>query len=394
MKNKHEDIDLKFIGSKYRDKEEYMNILEEYDDLMIDKLKFLNEMYTAESTLYAMWRIYKSKIHKFELMYKKDLGYFSDDECHAVVESAFNSGLTTQKTVATFINNYRAWSSINSNVQNQNKIKVIARKNIDTARKLLKRQIIDLDTFYNIIYELEDKTTVDYLAICVLARYGIIGKEHSWAINLKYRDIDFKNKIVKIYNPNTGMLITKLPVDERFLQYMSRVFKKQSESIYMDKDSYVLINVGKNKRKQLAKSGMNNRYYIINEYLGEKRFNSTDLKKSRVMDLLLYTRKMGRIATDDIRNVCQILYAREVTLGYLAQIREMYYNITGEKVLNPMNTNINKMLEKDDSIDPYKNAKEFIGFKYNSEYFNFSEPSNIKLTLHEQINTDELEIEE
>ena len=52
----------------------------------------------------------------------------------------------------------------------------------------------------------------------ILARYGIIGNPYDIAINLKFSNIDMKNKI--IYVIRDGEILSKIPIDNVFIKWI------------------------------------------------------------------------------------------------------------------------------------------------------------------------------
>lgn len=385
--------DFAFIGKSYRDEKEKEEILETYDEFMLTKLDFLNYMYKAESTLLALWRMYKKNIHPHEVMREKDLAFFTEFEAKAVIEQNFYKSKGTQDTIQTFVNTYLNWSSAVANVHRNNIVQIKYKKDKNTQRRLLRKSLIDLDNFYNILYSSDNKIKLTYTIPLLFFRYGIIGKEASWATNLRYRDVDFTNKKVNIVDEETGELISELPVDDRFLSYISRAY---FEADYPTEDAYIMSSLRKGDKAfvKFLPTGVYNKIKVFCTTLGIKRMSPTDLKKSRQLDLMIEVRiRNNCIYGNDIKNIADMLFAREYSQTVLTNMKKLYELATDERPLSEDFTTINAYkLDVMKETNVIENAEELIGFNYNKEYFNFNENSAESLKSYspqEKLNTED-----
>ncbi|WP_195618867.1 hypothetical protein [Clostridium paraputrificum] len=374
--------DLEFVGKPYKKEEERKEILKSCDALMKTKLTYLNIAYKAESTQYTFWRLYIKHIHKVEILFGKDLAYFKDDELETLINKCFNLSEGTRNAMTTFINSYLSWSSTVSNSRISG-TKIQSNTNNHTNRRLLKKNLIGLDSFYSMLEEAEktevkkdkdsDVIQLHLILPILLFRYGIIGDKASWAINVKYRDVDFDNKCVNIVDENTGELTTSIPIDDRFLKYIDDAYNKKAEQGSVSDDDFILTSAKGNK--PLLSTGVYNKVKVFCNALDIDRISPTDLKKSRQLDLMMYCRlKKEALFTSDVQKIAKTLYGDNFSYTLLFNMKKLYTTVTGEEVFTDNrieynNINIKNVINN----DIVRLAKDSIGFDYNEQYFNFNE---------------------
>lgn len=160
MKNKY------FIGQDYKTNKEKNDILATYDDLQKAKIEFLNNMYDNENTLKNFCSIYKTHIHSYEELLGKDAMFFKE------------------------------------------------------LSNVLINKVLGLGEFYNLMVNIETRSTIENAILLLLARYGIIGKTLMEMTSLKWEDIDYEKKRVRIHQ--SGKAPRYLDVDDRFLGWIDK----------------------------------------------------------------------------------------------------------------------------------------------------------------------------
>ena len=85
---------------------------------------------------------------------------------------------------------------------------------------------MSLDEIYDIVSYAYAKGKLKYALPMLLARYGINGEELLWMRNLKFSHIDFENKVVNIFNVETGEEhIYKYDKSRRTIRFTYKLFR-------------------------------------------------------------------------------------------------------------------------------------------------------------------------
>lgn len=184
---------------------------------------------------------------------------------------------------------------------NLNPCEGLKSKNFNTNVDALKNKIIGLDKFWDMIDEMLAKDChVQLVLPLVLSRYGIYGKNAWDLLNLKYSQINEKEKIVTLYYED-GNFKTSILVDEKFINIIN---KSKIENV------------------------VNSIYRGI--YLAIIKFNN--LVKSRKLDFLLNIRSKRRINTEDVLNTIRLFEPKMSKGSYHSLVKDIEI-LTGEKVL-------------------------------------------------------------
>lgn len=184
---------------------------------------------------------------------------------------------------------------------NLNPCEGLKSKNFNTNVDALKNKIIGLDKFWDMIDEMLAKDChVQLVLPLVLSRYGIYVKNAWDLLNLKYSQINEKEKIVTLYYED-GNFKTSILVDEKFINIIN---KSKIENV------------------------VNSIYRGI--YLAIIKFNN--LVKSRKLDFLLNIRSKRRINTEDVLNTIRLFEPKMSKGSYHSLVKDIEI-LTGEKVL-------------------------------------------------------------
>lgn len=319
LKLNYDEIDLgtegnqKLIEKLYNEK--VQEICNNYTDYQKMKIEYLNSIYVDDEigtkTKNDYWSLYVNNIHYIEEFKKKDLIEFSGREISDLMGMLVTDSVATKSNIWTFINQYCLWC-INRGVKDRNG-RVIYENPCDgldradmvrVNPKLLMnkyRTVKDIDIILKSIIEHID---YQFAMVIILARYGILGKECSYMINLKIEDVDIDNKNVYIYN-EWGDLETIFPIDDIFIEYFKKSIAckrvpvvnssnwkelEASEYVLKRNDKYVMNT---SKIKQILR-------YVINMVSENKknfseedqkrynldRFSAKDLERCRKFDLI------------------------------------------------------------------------------------------------------------
>lgn len=324
---------MKFVGKKYKNEQEKQMILNSYDDFQREKLIFLNNLYSNENTLLTMWRVYDRYIHIFEFYAKEDLKYFDLRQVKNIFSCLFIYSDDTIRTIYTFVKLYFEYNFGKAEIFYNPMELVDINIYLERTKNSKKNKVYSLDYIYNLVDNTKRYSKFSNVIPLLLIRYGVKGTKMSWLINLKWTDIDFKNKQINIFDRSTGNKITSLPVDNRLLEVLS-----QYRSYLTDKDilsDYVLTSKSGN---QVSTTGIHSRNKYLTEDLskyidGFRRISTNDLLKSRQIELLLKIRSKRMLSTYDVQRVSEVLNGK-IEDQYVQRLKRLYKAITDEKVLS------------------------------------------------------------
>lgn len=299
LKLEYKNIDLgrletqKLIEELYNERVE--EICNNYTNYQKMKIEYLNSIYVDDEigtkTKNDYWSLYVNNIHYIEEFKKKDLIEFSSREISDLMGMLVTDSVATKSNIWTFINQYCLWC-INRGAKDRNGRVIYDNPcdGLDRADmvkvnpKLLVskyRTVRDIDV---ILKSVIDHIDYQFAMVVILARYGILGKECSYMLNLKVEDVDIDSKNVFIHN-EYGDLETVFPIDNIFIEYFkksiacskvpsinSNNWKELESSEYVLKrmDNYVMNTT---KVKQILK------YVIDRVNEGKKQFTEEDQKR-------------------------------------------------------------------------------------------------------------------
>lgn len=312
----------------------YESFIKEYhekNETKSNKIKFLNELYEIEGTVKNMWSIYINHIAKHEIELEKDIMFFNNLEVDEVIANRFMYTPATKSGILNFISKYKDWGVSKKLILN-NAVKAIDRKSATKSMsKVLMNKVWGLGEFYNLMIEIEKKSTLGNAIPLLLARYGIIGKELMEMRQLKWEDINFEKKEVTIHESGKSPRI--IEVDDRFVEWIEKYKDEVDDS--EDDFGYVLK---KSKRSNdgdliIGRHTIDSKIYrACKDAVIEPRISITDLLKSRYMDYLLEIRKERRLSVDDFQWV-QLNFKGSVSSQITYSMMEFYESLTKDKIV-------------------------------------------------------------
>lgn len=365
-------LNYKFIGESYKhqlSEDERKSIIKSYDKYKLNKIQMLNEKYKNKKTQITYFTIYQTNIHYLEVEKKKDLMYFTSDEIESLLNSLVLSYNTVKQNILSFMKMYFAWG-MSHNYITKNPCYQIQINNVKENNKmLLEDKVFGKSKFYNILKEMEEHTKLPNIIPLLLARYGIIGVNLDKMINLKWEDIDMKNKIVFIKDENDN-LICDLPVDDKFIEYINKA-KLYEETPSMegrnlvryDDFGYVLKKRFKEgdvdeDRKTVKYATIFNRVNIACKSIDEKRISFKKLLLSRQLEILLEMRRHGRLHQSDFEYVITLFnFNEDISLTNKAfQLKKRWIDLTGDKVVTQRKDTRN--LEEENNEQVYQEIRD------------------------------------
>ena len=360
-----------FVGKEYTTLKEKKDILDKYDKLYEGKLDFLNELYDNENTLKRLWSTYIRHIYKRELQLEKDVMFFNDNEIDELISSRYKYSQSTKDGILFFIKTYQSWGMGRGDIKTKSTEDIDKTKITKMSKKILNSKVWGLGEFYNLLIDIERKSTFAGGIAFLLIRYGIAGKELINARQLRWEHIDYENKHVKIVENDKVVRI--IDVDDRFLQWLDK-YKYEQYPAGIE-EGYIL-ETGKGEKKAISGSIIENyatilsRTYRISKDLKIPRISFGDLLKSRYIDMFLEIRATRKLTTDDITWVLMNFYDN-VTDSKISKVKIEYETLTNDEVIrknkfgNPMKTTKDenpkefvKRLRREISFEEFINNEE------------------------------------
>ena len=329
-----EKLKKEFIGEPYETEKDKEHILKKYDIYEINKLEYLNSMYDNISSLSTIWSIYRSFVHPIEKIKQKDLMHFSSEEIEGIVATLISYSEDMKRGLMSFIVQYCKYCYSKGLIVINPTDTINKREIVKANKKAQHKKFMNLDEVYDIVSYAYAKGKLKYALPMLLARYGINGEELLWMRNLKFSHIDFENKVVNIFDVETGELIIKIPVDDRFLFWMKKARDEQEK----DKKYSEYVFYSKRDDKMMTKDGIHTRNNYLTTIIKEKdkffiRLSFQDLFKSREFELLLKIRAKRKINIMDCEIVSEALKG-ETTKEITLRLKKLWINLTNDKLIS------------------------------------------------------------
>lgn len=323
-----------FVGKEYDTLQQKDDIFNRYDKRQQDKLIFLNDLYNNVNTFKSMWSIYNNHIHNYEEELGKDAMFFSNLEVDDLLVRKFQYSKANRQHIYNFIKIYKDWGLSKGYIQ-KNTLETLKMEEVTkSSKKVVVNKLWGLGDFYNLLISIEQKYNLASCIPLLLARYGLFGKELIELRQLRWEDVDYEKKQVRIVSKFSSNRV--IDVDDRFIQWIDKYKNANNED---EKDyGYVLKKPARNKKGDEEDSLMISRHTIDtrirNACLEVKvdRIALGDLVKARYMDYLLYIRKERKISYDDIDWI-QLNFREEVSRTISVDMIKLYEIITGDTIV-------------------------------------------------------------
>lgn len=294
-----------------------------FDRFQKNKLNYLNEVYDNKKTQEVYWGVFQRFVHYQEVNKNKDLYLFNGLEIEELLMSVPTSSIRTKRSAWTAIYKYMSWATERGyNTTGINPCKEIKIEDILKINKnALSKKIYSKDEIYEIANKsyIKGSLSQEILAI-LLPRYGILGKESSWLVNLKWEDIDCKNKKIYIKNDDGDTIVT-LDIDDKLLDWIDKAKKEDGyevlgkagaeRKITFYDNGYVFKTTRKENEK-ISKMILYNYVKKVCENVGLDRISLGDLVKSMKFELLDNIKgKKGSLDVEDFKNVSNLFNPNE-----------------------------------------------------------------------------------
>ena len=313
---------MEFIGTNYNSEEEKNKILETYDEFTMNKLAFLNDVYSNSNTQLAYFIYYRNFFHDEEVLKNKDLMYFTTQEIKELLMSLITVKSASKGSFMSFVNSYLNYcikrGFINTNQSSSINVKDIKKPNA----KVVSMELINLNKFYNLVEEVYAKQNYNRIILPVLfARYGILGEGCEDIMNLTFENVDHHNKLVRIKKNGDVIL---LPIDENFIKWVYKASENDTGVILLSNRNEVIT----------SRHTIYNMFYRFFSVLERPRISAKVLRENRKLDLLGDIRKERDVTIKDIEMVESLIsYDNDNNsrTGIL-KLRDLYEAVFGENV--------------------------------------------------------------
>ena len=311
--------------------------------------EYIDSNFGPISSKITVYNLYKNNILKNEIKQSRFIYDFTSYEISDIIDRV--STYSRKKSnlfslVLNYINYCIDCGYTDKNVLSDFDIKSA----YPIGRRFAKVCYMSLDSFWKGIDGLL-KLGFDYqsLIIYVMARYGITGEKLYYMRNAKESDINYEENYISVTNDNKTL---NIPIDSDFTTFINNSEKECSFSSYYMNNGYLLKTVPKTRNKleavtytfilsklarlpktKVLNSPLDAKYiYSINLERGLIKSTTGRLSKSRILDIMLSKRRDGKLNTKDIMDVL-LMFEFKMSDGAYTLIKEIYEDITGEKIL-------------------------------------------------------------
>lgn len=269
-----------------------------FDKYQKHKIEYLNEVYDNRRTQEVYWGIFQRFVNYQEVNKKKDLFLFNSEEIEEILKSIPTTSIRTKRAAWTGIYKYLDWAIKRGyNFTGINPCKDIRIEDILKVNKnALAKKVYTLKEVYNIAIEAENKgSQYQEILALLLPRYGVLGKESNWLVNLRWEDIDRENKVIYIINRKTGELESELDIDNDLINWIDKAKEEKGYTvagknggerpmIFYDR-GYVFKTTKKDK-DTVNKMVLYSYLARVCVNAGVDKISTSDLVRSRKVDLL------------------------------------------------------------------------------------------------------------
>lgn len=293
---------MEFIGTNYNSEEEKNKILETYDEFTMNKLAFLNDVYSNSNTQLAYFIYYRNFFHDEEVLKGKDLMYFTTQEIKELLMSLITVKSASKGSFMSFVNSYLNYcikrGFINTNQSSSINVKDIKKPNA----KVVNMELINLNNFYKLVEEVYAKQNYNRIILPILfSRYGILGEGCEDIMNLTFEDIYHQNKLIRIKKSGREIL---LPIDEKFIKWVYKISGNDTGVILLNNKNEIITS-----RHTIY--NMNYRFFNV---INKPRIGLKILRENRKLDLLGdILSNQGYININDIEVVENLISYDNVT---------------------------------------------------------------------------------
>lgn len=274
----------------------------------------------------------------YEMNKEKDLCEFTSEEIRDIIRNLPVLKERNIRTLFSAIKKYESWATSRGLCPLGNPCESIDVRELMNLDKETKEEIyIKLDNFWKTIDKYNKEFDIGYqnLIIPIMYRYGV---QSNWINYIKFEDIDYKDKLLTIYEDNRReKVLTVLPIDDRFIESVNKAKNDEGieyefkENAVMSKTyvnhGYIIMSTTKSINNNVISESENiivptssiyTRYNKIFKTTKDVRYRIRDLNGSRKFDILLSIyNKNKEVTMYDIEDIFKMYSGKESTMGVL-----------------------------------------------------------------------------
>lgn len=325
----------------------------------VNKNTFIVSFYDNEATMKVSYNKLKKNVVPIEIVKDKDLMDFTITELMDLMNSIPTSSYDTKRSIYHLIDNYLDWNVSLGNIS-VNNLKGLPKEDLcRVSKKVASYKVMDKKTLLEHCERFinSDEISVVDLMPLIMARYGIVGEKLSWIINLKYADLDYDNKIVRIQDGENTVL---LPVDDDFFVWVDRchMCEKLDGNPYIETD-YIIKKTTK-VEVDITDIYLYNRIDKVFKTTSMPRVSFKLLEFSRKIDFLLDIREDRVLTSEDFRDISR-MFNPNISISSANTLIKAYETLTGDKV-QPMRSKNKVKYTDDNPSETTQKIREQIGY--------------------------------
>ena len=334
------------------------------DKLIQRKLDFIRERkHITDMTGYTYYKYFINFVYPIEKAKNRDLAMFDSGLVRTVIGSMPTNSLgSAYYSVYNLISMYERWAIRKGyNYTFDNPCDEIDFNDIYYNTGKVKKDYITKKD----IFELYDKATKNSISITaqnlvalLLIRYGLEGSKWSEVRFLRWEDIDYENKVIRVTDRNADKMtnlnvIKTIEIDDDLIKVLREAkavqgYETISKSATGDKEQYrVLHDYGyvlksnRNKTEVLDSTGVRGRIKEIFDS-ADKGFIKlhTILLSKELEELIKIKEKKEYIYNTDIKNIKKKYELRDSVAGYMT-LKKNYIDLTGDTEIRSERYNYN-----------------------------------------------------
>lgn len=321
-----------FLFGKFYSKDELRelySIMDSKTPYEINKNTFVNEVYKNKGTIEKSYNYFKNHTVVVEKIKNKDLMYFTVSELINLMHSLTTTNINTKKRIYDLIKTYLDWAVYKNYIPINNLNGLSKEELCKVNKKMASYKYTDikvLDKLCDDAIRSGGVSVIDIMPL-IISRYGILGKQMSKLLNLKWDDINREDMAVKILDNER---VSLYPIDDIFLKWIDRAkdCTKYDNIEYIDEGKVI-----KRLKKfdELNITIINNRLTRTFQTTYIPRSSLKSLEFSRKLDLLLEIRKERVLNSADFRELT-INFDSNVSPASTNVLIKEYESLTDDKV--------------------------------------------------------------
>lgn len=270
------------------------------------QIKFINDKENNRNTKERDWTCFNSYINPVEHKFKRDLHTFNKEDMEYLFKNMETYSKGVKEVTFSLLKKYMDWAIDNKIRFDSNPMLYVNKsKCLYVDEDSIKNKYISIEDLFKRVEDAEIREiNPQDIIIVLLSRYGVNGKDYSILKNLKWEDIDFSNRIMKIIDNVTGQEKHKVKFDRRLEEWLIKTKDYKRNEGYINYDnSYV---VTRNNSKEIVNTNyLTQRKKRIATKLGLEKISLGNLARCKMIDDLTLMRDEKTLDSNSFKTVVQ-----------------------------------------------------------------------------------------